>query len=108
MQPLYEAVRSGDRERVKSLVAADPPLAIFAAAMLGDTAELETLLAGNRSLLTAVSPAGWFPPHLAAPFAPTGAVRLLFSTGAQARAPAPTPPPNTPPHPPTPRPPPPT
>ncbi len=26
MQPLYEAVRSGDRERVKSLVAADPPL----------------------------------------------------------------------------------
>src|SRR6266478_5091786 len=86
MQPLYEAVRSGDPERVKTLVAADPPLAIFAAAILGDTAELEILLSGDRSLITAVSPDGWFPLHLAAHFAQTGAVRLLLSKGAQAGA----------------------
>ena len=86
MQAIYEAVRGGDSERVKALVAADPTLGIFAAAILGDVAELESLLAGNRSLVTAVSPDGWYPLHLAAHFAKTDAVRLLLNKGARAGA----------------------
>ncbi len=86
MQAIYEAVRSGDTPRVKTLVAADPTLAIFAAAILGDVAELESLLAGNRSLINAVSPDGWYPLHLAAHFGKTDAVRVLLNRGAQAGA----------------------
>ena len=86
MQSLYEAVRASDGERVKTLVAADPTLAIFAASMLGDTEEISKLLAANRSLVTAVSSDGWFPLHLAAHFAKTDAVRLLLNNGAQAAA----------------------
>lgn len=86
MQPLYEAVRARDHERVKALVEADPTLAIFAAAMLGDAEEVARLLAGNRSLVTAVSPDGWFPLHLAAHFSRTEAVRALLNHGAQAGA----------------------
>jgi len=86
MQSLYEAVRAGDHERVRALVAADPTLAIFAWAMLGDAGEIAKLLASNRSLVTAVSPDGWFALHLAAHFAQTDAVRVLLKHGAQAGA----------------------
>ena len=86
MQALYKAARTGDRERVNALIAADPTLAIFAAAILGDVAELESLLDGNRSLVSAVSPDGWLPLHLAAHFAKTEAVRMLLNKGAQASA----------------------
>jgi ankyrin repeat protein len=86
MQSLYEAARAGDRDRVQLLVAADPTLAIFAAAMLGDVDEIARLLSANRSLVTAVSPDGWFPLHLAAHFAKTGAVQTLLNHGAQAAA----------------------
>jgi ankyrin repeat protein len=83
MQPLYEAFRAGDRDRANALVAADPTLAIFAAALFGDTLEIEKLLAANRSLVTAVSPDGWFPLHLAAHFGHVEAARLLLNRGAQ-------------------------
>jgi uncharacterized protein len=86
MQALYEAVRAGDLDRVRTLVAADPTLAVFAAAMLGDAEELSRLLSGNRSLTTAVSADGWLPLHLAAHFAKTEAVRVLLNQGAQAGA----------------------
>lgn len=86
MQQLYEAFRAGDRESAKTLVAADPTLAIFAAAIFGDAAEIEKLLAGNRSLVTAVSPDGWFPLHLAAHFGHPDAVRALLNKGAQVNA----------------------
>jgi ankyrin repeat protein len=86
MQELYQAVRAGDREKVKALVYADPTLAIFAAAMSGDIEEMSQLLAANPSLVTAVSPDGWYPLHLAAHFAQTQAVRLLLHHGAQAGA----------------------
>jgi hypothetical protein len=36
MKELFEAVRAGDLARVQALVDADPSLAIFAAAILGD------------------------------------------------------------------------
>jgi len=86
MQPLYAAVRSGDRAQVKALVDADPALAIFAAAILGDAAEIDSLLAANRSLIGALSGDGWTPLHLAAHFGRTEAVRALLNKGASANA----------------------
>jgi uncharacterized protein len=86
MQQLYEAFRSGDQECAKTLVAADPTLAIFAAALFGDAAEIEKLLAGNRSLVSAVSPDGWLPLHLAAHFSHPNAARALLNKGAQVNA----------------------
>ena len=55
MKELFEAIRAGDLSRVKALVDADPSLAIFAAAIQGDTARIEELLAANRSLVSAFS-----------------------------------------------------
>ena len=82
MKELFEAARAGDLARVQALVDADPTLAIFAAAILGDTLRLEELLAGNRSLVSGMSPDGWTPLHLAAFFGKGDAVRLLLNKGA--------------------------
>lgn len=86
MRKIYEAFRAGDRESLKAHVADDPTLAIFAAVIFGDAAEIETLLAGNRSLVNAVSPDGWFPLHLAAHFGHADAVRALLNKGAKVDA----------------------
>jgi ankyrin repeat protein len=86
MQPFYAAFRAGDRESANGLVAADPTLAIFSAAIFGDFEEIEKLLAGNRSLVNAVSPDGWFPLHLAAHFGHVDAARTLLNKGAQVNA----------------------
>src|ERR1700742_3713203 len=88
MKKIYEAFRAGDRASAKAHVAGDPALAIFAAATFGDAAEIETLLAGNRSLVNAVSPDGWLPLHLAAHFGHVDAVRALLSKGAKVDAPS--------------------
>jgi ankyrin repeat protein len=88
MQKIYEAFRAGDRESAKTHVAAEPTLAIFAAAIFGDAAEIETLLAGNRSLVNAVSPDGWLPLHLAAHFGHADAVRALLNKGSKVDAPS--------------------
>jgi ankyrin repeat protein len=82
MNELYEAVRAHDQARVQAIVAADPSLAIFAAAMQGDTAHVEELLTANRSLVTAMSPDGWTPLHLAAFFGAADAARALLNKGA--------------------------
>ena len=90
MNELYEAVRAHDQARVQAAVAADPSLAIFAAAMQGetpgDTARIEELLAANRSLVSAVSPDGWTPLHLAAFFGAEDDARALLNKGASASA----------------------
>jgi len=86
MKELFEAVRAGDLARVQTLVDADPSLAIFAAAILGDVERLEELLTGNRSLVSAVSSDGWTPLHLAAFFGKGDAARLLLNKGASATA----------------------
>ena len=86
MQKLFEAIRAGDREGVEALVEADPSLAIFAAAIQGDTGAMETLLAANRRLVSAVSSDGWTPLHLAAHFGKPEVVRLLLNKGAKADA----------------------
>jgi len=86
MKELFEAIRAGDSSRVAELVAADPSLSIFAAAIQGDCAQLETMLAANRSLISAVSTDGWTPLHLAAFFGKLDAVRLLLNKGAKVDA----------------------
>jgi ankyrin repeat protein len=88
MQKIYEAFRAGDRATAKAHVADDPTLAIFAAVIFGDAAEVETLLAGNRSLVSAVSPDGWLPLHLAAHFGHADVVRALLNKGAKVDAPS--------------------
>ncbi|HYV62825.1 MAG TPA: ankyrin repeat domain-containing protein, partial [Bryobacteraceae bacterium] len=98
MKELFEAVRAGDFERVQTLVDADPSLAIFAAALLGDVDRLEALLTGNRSLVSAVSSDGWTPVHLAAFFGKGEAVRLLLNKGASPTARSTNPMANTPLH----------
>jgi len=86
MQQLYEAFRARDRERANAVVAADPTIAIFAAALFGDADQIEKLLAANRSLVSAVSPDGWLPLHLAAHFGHTDAASSLLNRGAQVNA----------------------
>jgi ankyrin repeat protein len=86
MKELFEAIRAGDSSRVATLVEADPSLAIFAAAIQGDTAALEALIAGNRSLVSVHSTDGWTPLHLAAFFGKVDAARLLLNKGAVVNA----------------------
>jgi len=86
MKDLFEAVRSGDLAKVKELIAADPTLAIFAAAILGDTGQLTALLTANRALVGLLSTDGWTPLHLAAFFGKTEAARLLLNKGAEVTA----------------------
>jgi len=86
MQKIYEAFRNGDREAARAQVEADPTLAIFSAAIFGDATEVEKLLAGNRSLVNAVSSDGWLPLHLAAHFGHADVVRTLLNKGAQVSA----------------------
>jgi len=82
MNELYEAVRAHDPARVQAIVDADPTLAIFAAAIEGNTARVEELLAANRTLVSAVSPDGWTPLHLAAFFGSADTARALLNKGA--------------------------
>jgi uncharacterized protein len=98
MKELFEAVRAGDLARVQTLVDADPTLAIFAAAILGDVARLEELLTGNRSLVSALSSDGWTPLHLAAFFGKSDAARFLLNKGASVSARSTNPMANTPLH----------
>jgi ankyrin repeat protein len=86
MKELHEAARAGDVARIEALVAADPSLAIFGAAIMGDVAKLEALLSANKSLVSAVSPDGWTPLHLAAFYGKLDAARLLLNKGAEAKA----------------------
>src|ERR1700744_2236552 len=86
MNEIFEAVRAGDLSRVKALVDANPSLAIFAASVLGDTAQVEELVAVNRSLVSAFSTAGWTPLHLAAFFGKIDAARWLLNKGAVVNA----------------------
>ena len=98
MKELFEAVRAGDLPRVAALVEADPSLAIFAASILGETAHIEELVSGNRSLASALSADGWTPLHLAAFFGKDEAARLLLNKGAPVDARSTNPMQNTPLH----------
>jgi ankyrin repeat protein len=86
MKELFEAIRAKDWSRVAALVEADPSLAISAASIMGETERIESLLAGNRSLVSASSPDGWTPLHLAAFFGQKEAAQVLLNKGAQVNA----------------------
>jgi len=86
MKELFEAIRAGELSRVAALVEADPSLAIFAAAILGQTDELERLLAANRALSSILSSDGWTPLHLAAFYGKIDAARALLNKGAPVNA----------------------
>jgi ankyrin repeat protein len=86
MKQLFEAIRAGDLSQVKALTDADPTLAIFASAMLGETERLEALVSGNRALASALSSDGWTPLHLAAYFGKKDTVRALLNRGAPVNA----------------------
>src|SRR5580692_4229807 len=86
MRELYAAIRAADPVEIRALVEADPSLAIFAAAMQGDAAQVEALLTGNRSLVAAISSDGWTPLHLAAHFGRNEAARVLINKGADVSA----------------------
>ena len=81
MKELFEAIRAADLSRVAALVEADPSLAIFAAAIMGEPSEIEELLAGNRSLVSVLSSDGWTPLHLAAFFGQSDAARVAVEQG---------------------------
>lgn len=82
MKELFEAVRAGDLSRVKALVEANPELAVYAACILGETEQVEQMIAGNRSLATKLSEDGWTPLHLAAFFGHADTARALLNKGA--------------------------
>jgi ankyrin repeat protein len=86
MNELYQAVRSGDRAKVRELVDANPQLEIFAECILGETARVDALLTGNRSLVSLLSSDGWTPLHLAAHFGQLEVVRMLLNKGANVKA----------------------
>jgi len=86
MKELFEAVRAGDLSKVQALVDANPSLAIFAASILGQTDKLESMITGDKSLVSILSEDGWTPLHLAAFFGKEDAARLLLNKGAQAAA----------------------
>jgi ankyrin repeat protein len=81
MKELFEAIRAGDQARVKEIVAADPSLAVFAAAIQGDIEQLK-----NLPTTALFSPDGWTPLHLAAFFGQTEAARVLLDQGAEVNA----------------------
>ena len=83
MKELFDAVRAGDLSKVQALVDANPSLAVFAAAILGQTERLEEMVNGNRVLVSAVSEDGWTPLHLAAYFGKEETARMLLNKGAQ-------------------------
>lgn len=86
MPQLYAAIRTGDAAQVQAAVDADPSLAIFAAAMRGNAARVDALLATNRSLVSSVSSDGWTPLHLAAHFGRPEAAQALVNKGADVSA----------------------
>ena len=98
MKELFEAIRAGDLSRVTALVDADPSLAVFAAAILGETKRVEELLAGNRSLVSVLSSDGWTPLHLAAYFGKQETAQALLNRGAEVNARSTNPMRNTPLH----------
>jgi ankyrin repeat protein len=83
---LLHALYRGDRALAELLRRDAPPLDVFDAAALGETARLAELLDGDPSLVHARSPDGFTALHLAAFFGATEAARLLVERGADIAA----------------------
>jgi ankyrin repeat protein len=80
------AVYNRKPEIVAKLRELGASLDIFTACMTGDTAAVEEMLAGNKSLVKLMSADGWTPLHLAAFFGQPGCASALLNSGADVNA----------------------
>src|SRR6266516_1469076 len=84
--PLMAALYRGNQDFVQALVEAGAPLDVFAAAALGRTDVLQTILARDASAVRWYAYDGWTPLHLAAFFGQRPAVERLIAAGADLNA----------------------
>ncbi len=76
----------GQGDILELLIALDPPLDIFEAAIIERVETVRALLAHDRSLATAYSADGFTALHFASYFGSTGAIEALLEGGAQIEA----------------------
>lgn len=79
---ILQAKYRGNNARVEELLKTGPRLDIFEAAATGQTARVRELIAGDRSLVNAYAPDGFFPLGLAVFFGNTSTVEVLLQAGA--------------------------
>jgi len=83
---ILSAVYRGERDELASLLAAQPALALYEAAAVGDAARVREITRAQPAALAQRSPDGWPPLHLAAHFGHGDAVDALLAAGADVRA----------------------
>ena len=86
LSPIQTAFFMGRHAVVAALLAAEPELDAFEAAIVGDEAQLAARLDDDSDLLTAYSPDGWTLMHLAPWAGQPETTRLLLSRGADLTA----------------------
>ncbi len=86
LTPIQTAFFMGRHAVVAALLAAEPELDAFEAAIVGDVGQLAALLDEVPDLLTAYSPDGWTLVHLASWAGQPETTRLLLSRGANLTA----------------------
>ena len=86
LSPIQTAFFMGQQAVVAALLAAEPELDAFEAAIVGDEAQLAARLDDDPGLLTAYSPDGWTLMHLAPWAGQPETTRLLLSRGADLTA----------------------
>ena len=82
LSPIQTAFFMGRHAVVDALLAAEPELDAFEAAIVGDAGQLAARLDDDPGLLTAYSPDGWTLMHLAPWAGQPGTTRLLLERGA--------------------------
>jgi uncharacterized protein len=82
VSPILEALYAGDGTRAAELGAQAPELDVFEAAALGRVDRLRELLDAEPTAVSAWSPDGFMPLHLAAFFGHSEACELLLERGA--------------------------
>ncbi len=83
---LLNALYRGRQDMVEVLLSAAPPMDVFEAAALGNSARLDELLNDDPALVGAVSADGFTPLHLACFFRQEGSARQLLRAGADPAA----------------------
>ena len=86
LSPIQTAFFMGRHAVVDALLAAEPELDAFEAAIVGDAGQLAARLDDDPGLLTAYSPDGWTLMHLAPWAGQPGTTRLLLERGADLTA----------------------
>jgi uncharacterized protein len=86
MSELLQALYTGDKGRVREILATSPALNVFEAAATGNTERLRELLDDDASLANAFGDDGFHPLGLACFFGHIDAARLLLERGADVNA----------------------